>query len=158
MITFIQKLMARRNFSSVDFVTLTTAMMIAALDGDVSADELKSFRAMAAACPGCTEKSFAKLWDDALYSAGYLLIQSKLLSEDDLVALFVKECEAFFVGEISGEISEERARAFEFLSDMAKADGDFSAVEQKAIRALESRVAARREELISSLCPRGAWH
>lgn len=38
MINMLKKMVARRNFSSVDFATLETAMMLAALDGEVSAE------------------------------------------------------------------------------------------------------------------------
>lgn len=43
MVGILKKLLARRNFSSVDFVTLKAAMMLASLDGDVSAAVVARF-------------------------------------------------------------------------------------------------------------------
>ena len=154
MIEILKKLVSKRKFSAVDFVTLKTAMMLAALDGDVSAEELASFREMASNCEGCTPKSFAKLWDAALRSTGYLLVQSKILTGDELVALFVREATDSFVGEVSAEVSEERQRAFDVLAEMAAADGEFSAIERQAIDALKAAVKDYREQMISMLCPR----
>ena len=150
----IKAITAKRKFGSVDAATLKTAMMLAAVDGDVSADELASFRDMAKSCKGCNEKSFADLWDDALRGTGYLLIQSRILGQDELIALFVSEAEKQFVKELSMEIGAERERAFDFLEEMAKADGDFSETERKAIDALSARVNERREEIISMMYPR----
>lgn len=154
MINILKKLVGKRNFSSVDFATLKTSMMLAALDGDVSPEELASFREMASGCKGCTPKSFAKLWDEALRSTGYLLIQSKLLAKDDLIRLFVGEAESSFVGEVSAEVSADRQRAFDVLAEMAAADGDFSEVERGAIDALKAAVKEYREQMIQMLCPR----
>lgn len=155
MLAVIKKIVSRRNFTTLDFVTLKTAMMLAALDGEVTQEELASFREMALKCKGCTPKSFAKLWDEALRSTGYLLIQSKLLSRAELVALFVREAEVSFVGEVSTEISEDRQHAFEILAEMAAADGDFSEVEQQAIAALKKAVEDCRREIVKSLYPLG---
>lgn len=155
MIAAIKKIVSRRNFTTLDFVTLKTAMMLAALDGQVTQEELASFREMALSCKGCTPKSFAKLWDEALRSTGYLLIQSKLLSQAELVALFVREAEGSFVGELSAEVSEDRQHAFDLLAEMAAADGDFSEVERQAIDALKKAVEDCRSELVKSLYPLG---
>lgn len=154
MINILKKLLGRRNFSAIDFASLKTAMMLAALDGDVSSEELANFREMASNCSGCTPKSFAKLWEEALRSTGYLLVQSKVLSGDELVALFVREATDLFVGEVSVEVTAERQRAFDFLSEMASADGDFSEIERRAIDALKEAVKDCRGRMISSLCSR----
>lgn len=154
MINILKKLLGRRNFSAIDFASLKTAMMLAALDGDVSSEELANFREMASNCSGCTPKSFAKLWEEALRSTGYLLVQSKVLSGDELVALFVREATDLFVGEVSVEVTAERQRAFDFLSEMASADGDFSEIERRAIDALKESVKECRGRMISSLCSR----
>lgn len=154
MVKILKKLLSKRSFSAFDFVTMKTAMMLAALDGDVSAEELVSFRDMASGCRGCTPQSFAKLWDEALRSAGYLLVQSKILPEDELIALFVREATDSFVEEVSAEVSEDRRHAFDVLAEMAAADGDISDVESRAIKALEASVKKRREEIIEMLYPR----
>lgn len=154
MINILKKLVGKRKFSSVDFATLKTAMMLAALDGDVSPEELASFREMASGCKGCTPKSFAKLWEEALRSTGYLLVQSKILPSDKLVELFVSEVKNSFVGEVSAEVSAERQHAFDVLAEMAGADGDFSEIERRAIEALKTSVKACREEMAAMLYPR----
>lgn len=155
MINVLNKLLSSRKFSSVDFATLKTAMMVAALDGEVSAAELQSFREMALSCRGCTPDSFSKLWDKALRDAGYILIQSRILPVRELVDLFVREAEEDFIETISLEVSGTRENAFDFLEEMANADGDYSDIERQAIKTLNDRVAARRKDIVSSLYSRG---
>lgn len=156
MINIFKKLLSKRKFSDVDFAILKTSMMLASLDGAVSADEVANFRELASSCPGFTPESFSKLWDETLRSAGYMLLQSRLLSKEDLVALFVREVRPFFTQEVSMEVSADRDRAFDLLTEMARADGDFSDIEREAIAALAKSVAVRREELIGAMCPQCA--
>ena len=89
-------------------------------------------------------------------SAGYLLLQSRFLSRDELVETFVRESERDFVGEIMLETSGERARAFEFLDRMAKADGDYSEIERACVIALVKRVETMRKKALAERYPRAA--
>ena len=149
-------LTGKNRFGRGDFVILKTALMLAAADGEVCADEVASFKELAARCRGYNGESFDNLWDQALRSAGYLLIQSRFLGQDELAEAFVKEAEKDFVGTVVLETNEERVRAFELLDRMAMSDGDYSAVEHACIAALSRKVKAAREEAIAERYSRAA--
>ena len=149
-------LMGKNMFGKEDFVILKTALMLAAVDGEVGADEVGRFKELAAKCRGYNGESFDVLWEQALRSAGYLLLQSRFLGPEELAAVFVKEAERDFVGEVILVTREERVRAFELLDRMAMADGDYSAVEHACIAALAQKVKAARDEAIAERYPRAA--
>lgn len=142
-------LTGKNRFEKGDFVLLKTALMLAAVDGEVSADEVGRFKELAAKCRGYNGESFETLWEQALRSAGYLLLQSRFLGTDELAAAFVEEAEKDFVGEVILETKEERARAFASLEQMAKADGDYSEVERACISALMLKVKAAWEQAVA---------
>ena len=149
-------LTGKNRFGKEDFVLLKTALMLAAVDGEVSADEVGRFRELAEKCRGYNGESFEALWEQALRSAGYLLIQSRFLGTEDLAAAFVKEAERDFVGEVILETREERVRAFELLDRMAMADGDYSEVEHACIAALAQKVKEARNQAIAERYSRAA--
>lgn len=137
-------------FGKEDFVILKTAFMLAAVDGEVAADEVGRFKELAEKCRGYNGEAFDDLWEKAIRSAGYLLIQSRFLGQDELAAAFVKEAEKDFVGTVILETKEERSRAFELLEQMAMADGDYSPVERAAIAALAQKVKTERDRAIAA--------
>ena len=153
---FFADLTGRNRFGKEDFVLLKTALMLAAVDGDVDADEVGRFRALAEKCRGCSGDSFDALWEAALRSTGYLLIQARFLGPGEIVALFVKEAEKDFVGTVVLETAAERTRAFELLEQMAMADGDYSQVERACISALAKKVMAERNRALAERYPRAA--
>ena len=150
------ELTGKNRFEQLDFVLLKTTLMLAAVDGEVAADEIARFKELAAKCRGYSGESFEMLWDEALRSAGYLLLQSHFLGHDELVAAFVKEAEKDFVGKVVLETAEERIRAFDFLDRMAMADGDYSEIERDCIIALVKKVKAAREKALAERYPQGA--
>ena len=150
------ELTKKSGFDRMDFVLLKTTLMLAALDGEVAEDEIERFKALAEKCRGYSGESFGALWDSAVRSAGYLLLQSRFLGKDELVATFVREVEKDFVGEIVLETSAERTRAFEILDRMAMADGDYSEIERAAIAALVKKVKAARAKLLDERYPHAA--
>ena len=150
------ELTGKNRFGREDFVLLKTALMLAAVDGEVAAAEVGRFKELAQQCRGYTGESFDALWEEALRSAGYLLIQAQFLGRDELVAAFVKEAEKDFVGEFALEVHGDRVRAFDFLDRMAMADGDYTEVERAAIAALVKRVKAAREQALSERYSRAA--
>ena len=150
------ELTGKNRFERLDFVILKTTLMLAAADGEVAADEVVRFKELAAKCRGYSGETFEVLWDAALRSAGYLLLQSHLLGHDELVAAFVKEAEKDFVGEVILETAEERIRAFDFLDRMAMADGEYSEIERDCIIALVKKVKATREKALAERYPQGA--
>ena len=149
-------LTGKNRFGKEDFVLLKTALMLAAVDGEVDANEVGRFKELASRCRGYNGESFETLWEQALRSAGYLLIQSRFLGTEELAAAFVKEAEKDFVGTVILETSEERVRAFELLDRMATADGDYSEVEHACIAALAQKVKSAREQAIAERYSRAA--
>ena len=150
------ELTGKSRFERLDFVLLKTTLMLAAVDGEVAEDEIARFKDLAAKCRGYGGETFEALWDAALRSAGYLLLQSHLLGHDELVAAFVKEAEKDFVGEVILETAAERIRAFDFLDRMAMADGEYSEIERDCIVALVKKVKAVREKALAERYPQGA--
>ena len=150
------ELTGKNRFGRMDFVILKTMMMLAAMDGEIADVEAGRFKELAAKCRGYNGESFETLWDAAVRSAGYLLLQSRLLDEEGLVAAFVAEAEKDFVGEVVLETSAERARAFECLERMANADGDYSDIERASIAALSAKVRSVREKKLAERYPQGS--
>ena len=146
----------RNKFDKEDFVLLKTALMLAAVDGEVGADEICRFKELAEKCRGYNGESFDALWEQSVRSAGYLLLQSRFLGQDELAAAFVKEAEKDFIGALILETREERVRAFELLDRMAMADGDYSAVERACIAALAQKVKCERDQAIAARYSRAA--
>ena len=153
---FLADLAGKNRFGREDFVLLKTALMLAAVDGEVGVDEIGRFKELAAKCRGYNGESFEALWEQALRSAGYLLLQSRFLGPDELAAVFVKEAERDFIGEVILKTGEERVRAFELLDRMAMADGDYSAVEHACIAALAQKVKTARARFIAERYSRAA--
>ena len=145
-----------RKFDQFDAGILTAMLMLAAVDGDISKDELDRFRELAEGCKGCNEKSFAELWDAALHSAGYLLLQTKLLSREELVETFVREAERPFVSQVMQEVAKDRERAFHHLECLAASDGDYSDIERACIGALVERVKQARDRAMAERFSRAA--
>lgn len=142
-------------FGKADFGVLQVAMMISALDGNVQDDELAAFDRLAKKCVGYTPESAAAALDAGLRAAGYLTLQAKRLKEKDLVAKFVDEAvaampEGFAIGR-----PEPVRRAFVMWTAMAMSDGDYSAVERKAITALLKRIGEIMAE--RDAAERGMW-
>lgn len=149
-------LTGKNRFGKEDFVILKTALMLAAVDGEVGADEVCRFKELASKCRGYNGESFDALWEQALRSAGYLLIQSRFLEQDELAAVFAKEAEKDFVETVVLETREERVRAFELLDRMAMADGDYSAVEHACIAALAQKLKTARDQFVAERYSRAA--
>jgi len=147
-------LTGKNRFGRFDSGTLKVMMMLAAVDGDVTVEEIGRFKEVMAKCRGYNGESFEILWESALRSAGYLLLQSRLLPVDELVDVFVHEAERDFVREVILEDSKDRELAFDRLVEMAAADGDYSEVERRCIEALAKRVKEARNLAIAARYPR----
>lgn len=150
------ELTGKNKFDRLDFAILKTLLMLAAVDGEVGDDEVGRFKELATKCRGYNGESFDTLWDTAVRSAGYLLLQSHFLDQEQLVAAFVREAETDLVKEIALEVSTERDRAFSLMERMAMSDGDYSEVERACIAALSQRVEAAREKALAERYPRAA--
>ena len=150
-------LSGRNRINKFDFGILQTMMMVAALDGEVTAKELAEFEDLASQCRGFSEKSFKAVWDAALRSAGYIMLLARVESRENLVAAFVREAEKPFTSEVKLEGREDREWAVDCLEHMAASDGDFSDVERECISALAERVRKARADSVEGLVGNSMW-
>lgn len=131
-----------------DFAVLRTLMLLAAVDGEVSQGELDYFRSLIDKYrDDVGGRTRAALWKSALHGAGYLILQGRLLSRDELIAAFVEEAEGDFVELLSVGETDERESAFDLLRTMAQADGELSEIESDCLAALRSRVVSERTRI-----------
>lgn len=119
-----------------DFGVLKVAYMVAALDGEVSESEFKALDTLAKKCRGYTPKIAAQAIDEALRSAGYLMLLSKREKDAALVAAFVREAKAALPNGFAYMAIEDVRRAVATWVAMGMSDGDYSAREKKCIEAL----------------------
>ena len=138
--------------SRTDFGVLKVAFMVAALDGEVTDAEFAAFEAMAKKCRGYTAASAAGVLDEAMRSAGYLMLLGRRATDAQLVKAFVKEARAALPDGFAYCSLEDVRRAIVTWIAMGMSDGDYSARERKCIEALrrtfaELKVAkAQRDE------------
>lgn len=129
----------------VDFAVLRTLLLLAAVDGEVSQGELDYFRSLIDQyrddIGGRTREA---LWKSALHGAGYLILQGRFLTRDEMVAAFVEEAEGDFVEMLATGSNDEVKSAFNLLQTMAQADGTFSDLEGDCLVALVKRVSSER--------------
>lgn len=124
-----------------DSAVLRVAMMISAIDGDVSDDEFAAFETLAKRCRGYSAESAAAVLKAGLRSAGYLQLQARRLKEKELVAEFSSEAMAALSRMFAcGDVRDLR-RAFVMWTVMAMADGDYSGVERACLDELRKRMA-----------------
>ena len=134
------KVVGEEKLGETDASVLKVAMMISALDGDVSGDELEAFGKLARQCRGYSTEASARVFDEGLRCAGYIVLQSKRLSEKKLLDLFVAEASEAMPNGFAVSSGEDVRRAFVMWLTMALADGDFSQVERKAIDAFRKHL------------------
>jgi len=153
---FLDGVTGRNRFDRLDFAVLKSLMALAAVDGEVSRDEIAFFQEAARKCRGFSGESFEALWEKSVRSAGYLLFQANLLPPEGIAAAFVSEAEDDLVCELALEPSSRRAQVFEMLETMAGSDGSYSSVERLCLDALVRRVRDAREKALAERYPRGA--
>ena len=124
----------------LEFGILQVAMMIAALDGEVSKFEVSAFKRIARKCRGWTARGAVDALSAALHSAGYLVVESRLVRERALIAAFVREACAALPKDFSERPVADIRRAFVVWVLMSWADVRFSVVERKAILELRKRL------------------
>lgn len=146
---------------AVDFGVLTVAMMIAAMDGEIRGEELKSFAEMAEKCR-VSRGEMAARYDAALHSAGYMLLRARSgIAEDELVRVFLSEAERVLPEGFAGGSAEDIRRALVVWVTMGLSDGIFSGIERASVKAFCLRVAEimrkrsedRKNSLLAGLCP-----
>ena len=141
---------------SADFAVLRTLLLLAAVDGEVSQGELDYFRSLIDQyrddVGGRTREA---LWKSALHGAGYLILLSRFLTRDELVAAFVEEAEGDFVEPLSVGTANDVKAAFGLLESMAQADVTFSDLEGDCLTALVKRVSSEHVRTYTDRFPHG---
>ena len=136
------KVAGEDKLGNVDSAVLKVAMMVSALDGDVSKDELDAFGKLARQCRGYSAEEADKVFDAGLRSAGYIALQAKRLPEKKLVNLFLAEANEAMPDGFALANPEDVRRAFVMWVTMSLADGAFSPIERKAIDAFRKHLDA----------------
>ncbi len=131
-----------RDLGKVDFGILRVAMMIAALDGKILPQEFAAFRKLSKNCKVSVVEGGA-LWDAALHSAGYILVQSGILTARQLALAFVREAKLALPDTFVKTSSNNIRRAFVMWISMGMSDGDFSGVERKCVEELIAMLPAK---------------
>ena len=126
--------------------------MVAALDGEVSDAELRALDALVKKCRGYSKKAADKAIDEAMRSAGYLMLFAKGAKDADLVKAFVREARAALPDGFAYLSVEEVRRAVVTWIALGMSDGDYSQREKLCIEALrkcfaELNVKREKEEL-----------
>ena len=127
--------------SRTDFGVLKVAFMVAALDGEVTDAEYRALDALAKKCRGYTPKAAETALDEAMRSAGYLLLLGRRAKDAELVEAFVREARAALPNGFAYFSVEDVRRAVVTWIAMGMSDGDYSAREKKCIEALRKHFA-----------------
>lgn len=142
-------------YGKTDYGIVKVAFMVAALDGEVSDDELKALCALLKKCRGYSRKTAERVMNEAMRSAGYLLFLGRLASESALLRAFLVEAEAALPDGFAFLSVEEVRRAVVTWMALGMSDGDYSAREKKCVEALCKRLAELkvvREDNEAELC------
>jgi len=132
---------AKKNAAELDFGVLTVAMMVAALDGRIEPSEWAAFRRLADVSRTSAIEGGA-LWDSAVRAAGYILVQSQILTERQLILAFVREAAKALPEGFANGLPADVRRAFVMWVSMAMSDGEYSGVERKCINAFRGTMDA----------------
>lgn len=125
-------------FSDTDRSILKVAYAISALDGLVTQEELKVFREIAESFPGfCAgAETTNTLFIESIAIGDQLITLKKIYSDDEmlkaLLSLTSKDCEIIKQSHASAK------KAFIVWMAIALADSDYSDIERKAIKALQT--------------------
>lgn len=106
---------------------LKAAMMLAAVDGEISSEELSLYRDLAQKLRGENAEAFEGLWERSVRAMAYVGFLSEMLQPEELVREYVHE---------AGRVPR---RFIVALEQMASADGDYSRIERDCVSALAKR-------------------
>ena len=113
-------------------------MMLAAVDGEITKEELSLYRGLAEKFRDGDAADFDALWAESVKGMAYIGFLSEMLEPEELVCEFVREA-----GDGLG------ADGISALERMAAADGDYSQIERSCVSALANRRSVR--------LPRNHW-
>ena len=128
-----------------DAAVLKVAMMIAALDGNVTDAELAAFERLAKKCRGYNAESAKTVFREGLKAAGHIELAARTLKDRELLSAFAAEAEGILPSGFAFGDAKDVRRAFVMWTAMAMADGDYSPNERKAIAFFAKSVSARME-------------
>ena len=103
-------------------------MMLAAVDGEITREELSLYRELAEKFREEGAADFDALWAESVKGMAYIGFLSEMLEPEELVREFVREA--------GNDLGADGIAA---LERMASADGDYSAIERAAIAALSAK-------------------
>lgn len=129
-------LAAAKRVQKTDLGIVKVAFMVAALDGDVSDTEIKALDALLKKCRGCSPKVAARTMDEAMRSAGYLMLLSRRANDATLVRAFVAEAQAALPNGFAYLSIDEVRRAIVTWMAMGLSDGEYSRRERLCIEKL----------------------
>ena len=128
---FVDGAVQANGFSSA---VLKAMMMLAAVDGEISREELSVYRKLSEEFRNRENASeFERMWEDSVRAMAYIGFLSEMLSPEDLTAEYAREAISSFA---AGVGVESRRRVLLALERMAAADGDYSRIERDCIRTL----------------------
>ncbi len=115
---------------------IMVSMMIAGLDGEVSPEEYVAFEDVMS-MSGCSEEKANELFEKGLESAGYIVLQSRRLSDGELLDAFVRRVERLFPCGLDGLDILMARKAFMIWMVMVKADGRYVEIERRGMHRLQ---------------------
>ena len=134
----------------LDAAFLKVAMLVSALDGNVTAEELAAFERLAKKCRGYNAAKSREVFLEGVRAAGYIELYARFASDKEKLAAFLDEAFGILPGSFVGGSDADIRRAFVMWTAMAMSDGDYSDIERKAIAALAQEVGVRIESLVAS--------
>ena len=129
-----------------DRAILKVAMLIAAMDGKMTDQELSTFNKFAAKCPNSTQESVEATQKEVVQRAGYLLCQAGQRKKKELVRAFLEETDKILPPDFVITSSESARRGLVLAIAMAMSDGDFCGIEKACVLALFKKFRAEAEE------------
>ena len=131
-------------YGKVDLGIVKVALMVAALDGEVTEEEYKALDALLKKCRGYTKRAADEAMDEAMRSAGYLLLLGRRASDKAFVKAFVLEARKALPNGFEDLSAGEVRRAVVMWIAMGMSDGDYSPREKKCIAAIRKAFAEHK--------------
>ena len=110
-----------------DSAVLKAMMMLAAVDGEISREELTLYRSLAQEFRGGSAATFDELWERSVRAMAYIGFLTEMLQPEEIVREYAAE---------AGRVPRQ---FISVLERMASADGDYSRIERDCIAALAEK-------------------
>jgi len=125
----------------LNYSIIFVAVQIAALDGEVTDDEIALIEDFAWSCPGASFEGMQKGRDFALRYAGYLALIARFpdYTEERRLNAFLEAVEEGLTDKFPFFDRDELCFSFTLWTTLAMSDGNFSPLERKALEALKDK-------------------